>query len=271
MDDLVIFSDNIEDHIAHISKVLSVLMKAGVILNAKKCQFEQNSIKFLGFIVGDGKSMPDPEKIECIRNFPRPCDKKQMRSFLGLVNFYRKFLPNLRDHLSLLSDTLRKISPNKIKWDKVLSHCYEEALQLISADVELYIPRKDCEFVIQTDSSSFGIGAVLGQTVEGDFKPISFISRKLNKAETNYSVIEQECLAIKWAIEYYSNYLYGARFRIRTDHAPLTWLRQNKDRNCRLTRWALALQPYDFVIEYIKGNDNFLADMLSRAPIQEKK
>lgn len=187
-----------------------------------------------------------------------------MRSFLGLVNFYRKFLPYLSDHLALLSDTLMKVRPNLIVWDEKLDSCYKDVLELISEDVNLVIPKKSCEFVVQTDSSNFAVGAVLGQTVKGEFRPISFNSRKLNKAERNYSVIEQECLAIKWAV----NYLYGARFRIQTDHAPLTWLRQNKDRNSRLTRWALSLQAYDFVIEYIKGCDNFQADLLSRNPVE---
>ena len=89
----------------------------------------------------------------------------------------------------------------------------------------------------------------------------------MNSAEVNYSVIEQECLAIKWAIETFHQYLYGGRFTVRTDHAPLKWLKQNKDKNSRLMRWALSLQTFDFVIEYVKGSENFLADMLSRSPV----
>lgn len=105
---------------------------------------------------------------------------------------------------------------------------------------------------------------MLGQEVDGEFLPISFISLKLTAAEQNYSVIEQECLAIKWCVEYFYQYLYGEKFVIKTDHAPLIWLRQNKNKNSRLMRWALSLQGYDFTIKYIKGSENFLADTVSR-------
>ena len=232
----------------------------------KKCSFAQSKIKFLGFFVGQRQIYPDPEKVSAIRNFPRPVNKKQLRSFLGLLNFYRKFIPHLSNHIANLTDLLSKGSPNVIPWSSHMDYTFREAVELVSADTALYIPQPNHPFVVQTDASKVAIGAVLGQLVEGEMRPVSFISRKLNKAERNYSVIEQECLAIKWAVEYFSDYLYAKRFLIKTDHAPLTWLSQCKHKNLRLMRWALSLQAYDFAIEYIKGSENFLADMLSRDP-----
>ena len=164
---------------------------------------------------------------------------------------------------------LKKCCYDKLRWSDQQTEIFEKARKLISDEVFLRIPSPDLEFVVQTDASKVGIGAVLAQVVDGEYCPIAFISRKLNKAESNYSVIEQECLAIKWAITYFYQYLYGGKFTIRTDHAPLTWLKQNKDKNSRLMRWALSLQAYDFTIEYVKGSENFLADMLSRYPLED--
>ena len=209
---------------------------------------------------------PDPDKVKAIREFSRPTNKKQLRSFLGLLSFYRKFVPNLSKFIVPLTEFLKKRSSDKIVWTDETIECFETATKLIADDVCLSIPKIGIQFIVQTDASQFGIGAVLAQKLDGELKLISFISRKLNKAECNYSVIEKECLAIKWAIEYFYPYLYGGKFKVRTDHAPLTWLTQNKDKNSRLMRWALNLQSYDFSIEYVKGSENFLADLMSRVP-----
>lgn len=264
VDDLVIYSDSFDSHLAHVDSVLSELSKRGVTLNKRKCSFAQSTIKFLGVIVTEGTIKPDQSKVEAIRNFPRPVNKKDLRSFLGLLNFYRKFLPRLAELISPLTDLLGKSYPDIIEWTETLCDVYDVSINVLSDDVALNIPVRDVPFVLQTDASGLGISGVLGQVIDDSFKPISFISRKLNKAEQNYSVIELECLAIKWSINYFHEYLYGSRFEIKTDHAPLAWLRQNKDKTSRLMRWALSLQAYDFSITYIKGSENFLADLFSR-------
>ena len=266
VDDLMVYSDSLEEHLVHVKLVLEKLRNAGVTLNRKKCKFAYQEVKFLGVIVGNGSVYPDPDKVKAIREFSRPTNKKQLRSFLGLLSFYRKFVPNLSKFIVPLTEFLKKRSSDKIVWTDETIECFETATKLIADDVCLSIPKIGIQFIVQTDASQFGIGAVLAQKLDGELKPISFISRKLNKAECNYSVIEKECLAIKWAIEYFYPYLYGGKFKVRTDHAPLTWLTQNKDKNSRLMRWALNLQSYDFSIEYVKGSENFLADLMSRVP-----
>ena len=266
VDDLVIYSSDFDSHLSHVNKVLSTLFNSGITLNLKKCSFAQQCIKFLGFIIEDCMLKPDIDKVNAIRNFPRPTTKKQLRSFLGILNFYNRFVPHLASHLSLLTNLLKKQCSDKIVWDENLDYCFRESRELVSANAALFIPRYGYNFVLQTDASDNGLGAVLGQEIDGEFRPISFISRKLNSAEQNYAVIEKECLAIKWAIEYFHQYLYARKFIVCTDHAPLTWLSQNKNVNSRLTRWALTLQSFDFVIKYIKGTENLLADALSRNP-----
>ena len=267
IDDLMIHSQTYEEHLEHVDIVLTKLNEAGITLNLKKCHFAQSEVKFLGVQVGNGKVSPDPEKVVSIRNFKRPTDKKSLRSYLGLLSFYRKFIPNLAVHTYPLSNLLKKGNPDIISWTADLTEIFEKSINLISENAMLSMPKPGYEFVVQTDASAGGIGAVLGQLVKKEFVPIAFISRVLNSAEGNYSVIEKECLAIKWAVNYFHEYLYGAKFTVCTDHAPLSWLHKNKDKNSRLMRWALSLQSYDFVIKYIKGSENFMADFMSRIPV----
>lgn len=266
IDDVVVYSSNFDEHVTHLSCVMGKFSRAGVTLNVKKCMFAQNSVKFLGFIIGGGTIKPNPVKVSAIRNFPKPTTKKELRSFLGLLNFYRRFLPNLSSVICPLTNMLRKAFPDKLVWPEDKSNSFRTAVRMLSEDVSLTIPKPNYKFVLHTDACDYGIGAVLCQEIDDHIRPISFVSRKLNKAEMNYSVIEKECLAIRWAISRFSEYLYGGKFIVKTDHAPLQWLRQNKNKNSRLMRWALELQQYDFSICYIRGSENLLADLLSRYP-----
>ena len=128
----------------------------------------------------------------------------------------------------------------------------------------MYISRAGLPFVLQTDASDVGLGAILWQCSGNEWRPITFVSRKLYDAESRYTVIEKECLAIKWAITKLHEYLMCFRFTVRTDHAPLQWFSTNKMNNSKLMRWALDLKGYDFTIGYVKGKENFLADVMSR-------
>ena len=223
-------------------------------------------LKFLGFVVGNGKVLPDSDKISAITNFPRPIVKKDMRSFLGFINFYRKFVPNLASYVVPLNNTLCKGMPDRIVWTSELSDSFKRIVKVMDQSAPLYMPVKDETFVLQTDACDYGLGAALYQRVGTVDKPIAFISRRLSGAELNYAIIEKECLAIVWAIKRLHEYLYGKKFVVRTDHAPLQWLTHHKDLTSRRMRWALSLQSYDFSIEYIKGKENFVADVFSRYP-----
>lgn len=183
-----------------------------------------------------------------------------------MINFYRRFFPNLAAKLSPLTDTLRKISPNAICWTEELNESFANLKTEFVNAVSLHIPVKDCTFILQTDACDSGIAAVLMQLVEGVEYPIRFISRKLNNPEKKYSIIEKECLAIVWSVKKLHEYLYGRKFIVKTDHMPLQWLTDNKDLCSRRVRWSLALQPYSFTVKYIKGKDNTVPDVLSRYP-----
>lgn len=267
VDDIVIFSHNPTDHSRHLGIVLSKLKDAGLTVNISKCTFARDELSLLGFIVGGNRVKPDEAKVVAIRNFPKPVVQKDMRSFLGLINFYRRFYPNLASTAAPLTDTLRKAAPKEICWTEGLESSFDLVRNEFANVVALHIPLPNSPFILQTDACDIGIGAVLMQEVDSDEKPMCFISRKLLSNERNYSVIEKECLSIIWAVRKFHHYLYGRKFTIKTDHAPLQWLSDNKDMCSRRMRWSLALQSYSFVVKYIKGKDNTVADVLSRYPV----
>ena len=229
-----------------------------------KCSIGYSSLECLGHFVGEERLKPDPSKVEAIAEAERPQTKKQVRSFLGLVGFYRKFIPNFSTIALPLTDSTKKKQPHQVKWTSAHQSAFDTLRKALTASPILKLPELTKPFVLQTDSSDKGLGGALFQ-YEGESKlPVAFASRKLKGPELNYSTVEKECLAIVWAVQKFSRYLYGKEFRLETDHEPLVYLNSSKVTNPRLMRWALMLQPYRFSLEAIRGCDNVGADYLSR-------
>ena len=220
VDDIVVVSYSLLDHIRHVSCVLSKLSEAGLKIKKSKCHFAFSKLKLLGFVVGEGSVQTDEEKVKAITDFPQPKTKKDMRSFLGVVGFYRRFLPDAASKISSLTETLKKNAPNCIEWSESLETTFKGIKSEFVNSVCLHIPLPDHPFILQSDACDKGIGAVLLQSVDGVERPVTFISRKLNGAESRFSIIEKECLAIVYAVKKLHHYLYGQKFKIRTDHAP---------------------------------------------------
>ena len=143
VDDLVVYSNSYEEHLEHLDLVLTKLRESGITLNRKKCSFGNSEVKFLGVVVGNGKVLPDPEKVSALKNFPRPVDKKALRSYLGLLSFYRKFIPHLASHTKPLTDLLKKDNPDKIKWNDDLIKTFDNSRLLMCQEIELSIPKPD--------------------------------------------------------------------------------------------------------------------------------
>lgn len=264
VDDIIAYTHTFEHHLEVLNSVFTRLASANLTARPSKCYLAFTSLECLGHVIGTDRLSPNPDKIEAIKNAPRPTTKKQVRSFLGLAEFYRKFVPHFSHLASPLTDLTKKGLPNKVIWTEK----HEEAFNglkdsLVRAPV-LKLPNLSQEFILQTDACDTGIGAILLQE-EGSMRmPISYASRKLKASERNYSTIEKECLAIVWAIHKFQRYLYGKQFLLETDHMPLTYLQRSKATNARLMRWSLSLQPYRFRIVAIKGKENVGADYLSR-------
>ncbi|XP_078237011.1 uncharacterized protein LOC144584564 [Pogona vitticeps] len=267
IDDIGIFSNTWEDHLIHLELVLQRLSAAGLTVKASKCQLGSPEIKYLGHMVGGGMIKPLEAKIEAVRDWPRPNTKKKVKSFLGLVGYYRKFIPRFSEIAAPLTDLTRKKADDRIPWASDCEAAFQRLKEALINYPVLRAPDFDREFIIYTDASNSGVGAVLCQEDEnGDQHPVSYLSRKLRKGERHLATVEKECLAIVYAIQKAKPYIWGRHFVLCTDHSPLQWLKTMKTHNSKLMRWALNLQDYDFEVKVVRGSVNCVADALSRRP-----
>lgn len=269
LDDVVIFSHNWSDHCDHLRQVLGRIREAGLTINPKKCALGKKEVSYLGYVIGSGVIRPQVEKVEAISSCAPPTTKKKVRSFLGLVGWYRRFLPNFSERSSPLSELTKAAAPNRVAWTDRCEAAFQDLKGAVCSDSILLSPDFDRPFIVQTDASGVGLGAVLLQEVDGHRRPVAFISRKLFERERRYAAVELEALAIKWALDSLRYYLLGRPFHLETDHRALQWLEKMRDTNSRVTRWYLSLQPYNFTVQYRPGATNRVADFLSRIPEDE--
>ncbi|PIK41284.1 hypothetical protein BSL78_21861 [Apostichopus japonicus] len=264
IDDILIFTNDFAQHEKALRNVLERLRKAGLTARPSKCSVAYKSLQFLGHIVGEGLVKPLPEKVQAVMVASQPTTKKEVRSFLGLVGYYNKFIPNFSAIAAPMSDLTKKGQPNKVKWGVAQEVSFKVLKQRLANAPILHLPDPSLAYILRTDASDKGIGALLMQDIEGCKFPIAFASKKLLPREEKFSVIEKECLALVWAVKRFHVYLYGKQFTIETDHHPLAYITKAKMNNNRVMRWALDLQPYRYVVHVIKGSENFGADFLSR-------
>lgn len=268
LDDIVIFGRSLEIHNRNLIQVFERLQKVNLKLNPLKCEFLKKEVLYLGHVVSAEGILPDPEKIKAIQEYPVPRNEKEVKSFVALANYYRKFIPNFAEKAFHLNKLGRK--DVKFKWDDNCQRSFQELKNAIITPPVLQYPdfSEENEFILHTDASGYAIGAVLSNS---NGKPVAYASRSLNKAESNYATIEKELLAIVWATKHFRPYLYGRHFKVKTDHKPLIYLFNMKDPSSRLLKFRLALEEYDFTVEYIKGKENTAADVLSRIKITSKE
>ncbi len=202
-------------------------------------------------------------KIQAVREYKQPQTKKQVRVFLGLCGYYRRFIPSFSTIANPLTELTRKTKENIVKWDTHCKLAFKSLKKALTQHPVLTPPDWENQFVLQTDASATGLGYVLSQrNQDGEEHPVAYGSRKLLPREQKYSAIEREALAIVSGIKHYRTYLEGTEFKVETDHDPLTRLSNLKDSHGRLARWALTLQPYHFTAVHRSGTAN--ADGLSR-------
>ena len=222
LDDVIIFSEHWSDHQVHIHKVFERLRAAGLTVKIKKCQFGMSQCHYLGHVVGSGLVQPQPAKIEAVAQFATPQTKKEVRMFLGLTGYYRKFIENYSSIAAPLTDLTKKSAPRKVVWTAGCEQAFQELKKCLCGSPVLRSPDFTKTFILQTDASDRGVGAVLSQQdEEGHDHPIAYFSRKLLPREEKYSTIEKECLAIKLGIQAFQVYLLGKPFIVHTDHRAL--------------------------------------------------
>ncbi|XP_044860022.1 uncharacterized protein LOC123363206 [Mauremys mutica] len=230
LDDVVIYSRHWEDHLNRVAAVLRTLREAGLTANPKKCRIAWQETTYLGYTVGGGRIRPLVGKVQALADCPTPTTKRQVRQFLGLAGYYRRFIPQFASIAAPLTELLKKNSPRQVRWTAECEVAFQTLKDRLCQEPVLYSPDFDKPFILQTDASKTGVGAVLSQDMEGGDHPVIYLSRKLFPRERNYSVIEKEALAVKWACDALRFFLLGAPFTLVTDHAPLQWLMRSTPR-----------------------------------------
>jgi len=264
LDDIIIVSATFDEHIEHLTEVFRRLRDARLRLNPEKCHFCRHELKYLGHIIDHRGIRTDPEKVQAMTQWPRPTNVRQIRQFVGLASWYRRFIPEFSATAAPLTKLTRKNA--HWRWGEEEERAFHALKRCLASSPILACPDFGRRFVLQTDASTTGLGAVLTQHFEDGERVIAYASRTLNGAEKNYSATELECLAVVWGIRHFRGYLEGYEFTVITDHQALRWLQKLESPTGRLGRWMLELQQYSFDVKYRRGRLNRVADALSRLP-----
>ena len=264
LDDIIIYGKTFEDELARLRVVFKKMREAKLKLKPKKCHLFKKKVAYLGHVVSAEGVSTDPDKIEAVKRWPAPKTVTEVRSFLGLASYYRRFIQGFAEIAKPLHRLTEK--NNTWHWTKECQEAFRELkTRLINAPILAY-PSSEGRFILDTDASGQGIGAVLSQVQDGVEKVVSYASRSLNKSERNYCVTRRELLAVVYFIKKHRHYLYGRDFEVRTDHAALKWLLSFKDPEGQLARWLDALSEYHFTITHRAGRSHGNADGMSRIP-----
>ena len=265
IDDVLLFSNSWEEHLTQLAELLRRLQEARLTVKLAKSRFGLATVLYLGHEVGCGCVRPKNANVTAILDFPVPTTKREIRRFLGMAGFYRKFCPNFAEVAAPLTNLTTGTA--KYIWDPACQEAFTQLKNMLVQRPVLQAPDFSKPFALQTDASNIASGAVLLQERDGTLHPVAYHSAKFNCHQKNYSTIEKELLAIIQAVQRFECYLNPGHqgLSIYTDHNPLTFLNRNKFSNQRLLRWSLLLQPYNITLHHIKGYQNCLADALSRS------
>ena len=268
LDDVIIYSNTVEDHMRHVKAILGALKAAGITLKFSKCELFTDTVKYLGHIIKPGTLSVDTIATKALTGAQHPRTQTELRSFLGLCNVYRRFVPGFAKLATPLNKLLRKGQPEQLEvFSESEAEAFKALISAVTAPPILALPKPGLPYSVDTDASNSQVGAALFQTQpDGERQPVGYWSRTLNSAELNYSTTEKECLAVVWALGTLRPYLQGESFIVHSDQASLRWLLEVSEPSGRLMRWRLRLSEFDFAVKYKKGTANTQADALSRLP-----
>ena len=264
IDDILVFSKNGVEHIGHLRQVLDALSKHGLTIKSDKCEFGKTRLEYLGHLIREGQVAVPRHRVTAMEEFRKPETKKQLRSFLGAMSYYRRFIKNFANYSGILSPATAKSAPSVVNWSGERLEAFHYLKGALVSVCMLTIPSQEDCFVLHSDASGLGVGATLNVLREGVELPVAFYSRQLQGAETRYSATELEGLAIFKSINFFDHFLFGQKFTVYTDHKALVSLLKSKRLNKRLYGWMLKLLEFSFEIVYKPGKDNLDADGLSR-------
>lgn len=265
IDDLIIWSSTVEDHLSKLKAVFDRLRKSNLKLKATKCQFLKQTLEYLGHTISPEGVSPTKRLVEAVVNYPAPQNSKQVRSFLGLSGYYRKFINNYASTAKCLTELTKKSV--KFSWNSKHQEAFDSLKKSLTTYPILVYPDFNEKFILTSDASGTGLGAILSQIREGRERVIGYASRQLNKAESSMTTTEQEMLAVIFGLKFYNCYVHGQRILIRFDHRALQWLMNLPKPSCRQTRWALILAEMQYDVEHRSAARIQHVDALSRIKI----
>ncbi len=285
LDDLIVFGKTLEEHEERLLKVLDRLEESGLKVSLDKCQFCQPRVKYVGHIISEKGIATVPAKIEAVTHWKQPTDLKSLRSFLGFCGYYRRFIANYTAIVRPLTELTKGYQPTQHgkkpvknkgiyfkeseafgdRWTTECIEAFQKIIQCLTNAPVLAFADPTKPYILHVDASQNGLGAVLNQENPEGLRPVAFASRKLKASEQRYPVHQLEFLALKWAVvDKFHDYLYGARFTVKTDNNPLTYILTTAKLNAAGHRWLAALSTYNFNVQYKPGKNNIDADALSR-------
>jgi hypothetical protein len=285
LDDIIIFSKTEDEHIKRLESVFRRLKEQNLKLKGKKCEFFKTEIKYLGFVVSDGGITTDPDKVSVVKNWPAIKNVKDLRKFLGFTSYYRRFIQDYAKIVKPLNDLLighttnkrktkvkSKKVPTKWSWNEDQQKAMDRVIEKLTSPPILAYADYTLPFILHTDASNEGLGAVLSQKQGGIDRVIAYASRSLRGAERLYPAHKREFLALKWAVtDKFHEYLYGSKFEVKTDNNPLTYIFDKAKLDAVCHRWVASLSNYDFNLTHRAGKANGDADPLSRIQPETKQ
>ena len=264
IDDILVFSKDGKEHEGHLREVLDALGSHGLTIKKNKCEFGRTRLEYLGHLIGGGQVAVPRHRATAMKDFRQPRTRKDMRSFLGAMSYYRRFIKDFANYSGILSPSTSKSAPNVVDWSSEMLDAFNKLKGVLVSVCVLTIPSQEDVFTLHTDASGLGVGATLNVVRKGEEFPVGFYSRQLQGAEKRYSATELEGLAIFRAINFFDHFLFGQKFTVFTDHKALVYLLKSKRLNKRLYGWLLKLLDFSFEICYKPGRENADADGLSR-------
>ena len=266
LDDIIVFSESLEVHLVRLELVFLRLEAAGLKLKASKCHIMRQRVLFLGHVVTPQGITTDPDKIKLVTDWPPPRNLKEVRSFVGLCSYYRRYVKDFARVAEPLHGLTRKNV--RFEWTSACAEAFEKLKTCLTTAPVLALPTDDDRYVLDTDASDVGLGVVLSKITNEGEKPIAYGSRLCNGAERNYNVTRRELLAVIFGLKTFRQYLLGRHFIIRTDHAALQWLKKTPSPIGQQARWVEQIEEFDYTIQHRPGAQHSNADAMSRRPDQ---
>ena len=240
LDDIIIFSPTEEEHLIYLEKVFQRLQEAGLKLKLQKCSFFKKHIQYVGYLLSEEGIEPLPEELESIAKVPRPKNQKEVKQFLGLVGYYRKFVPRFADISRVLNKLTHK--DEEFKWTPECDKCFHMLKDYLQEAPILRYPDPEARYVLYTDTSKYAYAGVLTQTVEGTDHPVAYMSRLFRGSQLNWAALTKKAYEIYMSVKKLSFYLDSARITVRIDHLPLKKFLEKNTMNSKVNNWAVELE-----------------------------